>query len=76
MSSWKVLSKASDEASQVRSHGKLHILHSALGQSVALRVVQCTFLSSVKPLQITSFLSSATSYSSAPFVGTMAAPIQ
>ena len=31
---------------------------------------------SVKPLQVTSFLSSATAYSSAPFVGTMAAPIQ
>ena len=30
----------------------------------------------MKPMHITSFLSSATAYSSAPFVGTVAAPIQ
>ena len=38
MSSWKLLSTASDEGSQDRSHGIFHILHSALGQSVAARL--------------------------------------
>ena len=42
MSPLKLLSKASEEASQIRSHGIFHILHSALCQPVALRVVQRT----------------------------------
>ena len=39
VSSWKLLSKASDEAMQIRSHGILRIFHSALCQYVANRSV-------------------------------------
>ena len=44
VSSWKLLSKASDDASQIRSHGIFRIFHSALCQQFALRVEECTLL--------------------------------
>ena len=56
VSSWELLSKASDEASQIRSHSILHILHSALGQSVALRIVQCTLFHLDLPISTLSLL--------------------
>ena len=44
MSSWKLPSEAPDETSQIRSHSISNVLHSALWQPVALRVVQGTLL--------------------------------